>query len=194
MPGGNETKRALAEALKVLMRKTPFSRVTVDGICEQAYVSRRNFYRYFPDKYELLNWLYYDDFCAPLHEKNIQRSIDLIPHVCAHLYEDRAFFLNAFDVKGQNSFRDFCKGRLYCYLERDYGQAFPSKEMERFYIEHILDALFDGFQIWLKSEPCMPPQEFSDYLISSLTRFSVRFTEVALQQPEQRPEKAKKDI
>lgn len=183
MSGSYETKRALAEALKVIMRKTPFPRVKVESVCEQACVSRRNFYRYFPDKYELLNWLYYDDFCAPLHEKNIQRSIDLIPYVCAHLYQDRAFFLNAFDVKGQNSFRDFCKGRLYGYLERDYGQAFSSKEVERFYIEHILDALFDGFQIWLRQEPCTPPEEFSNKLIRTLTRFSLRFAEVALQEP-----------
>lgn len=128
MSGSYETKRALAESLKTIMRKAPFSRVTVDGVCEQACVSRRNFYRYFPDKYELLNWLYEDDFCAPLREKNIPRSMDLIPYVCAHLYQNKTFFLNAFDVKEQNSFRDFCKGRLYRYLERDYGQAFSSKE------------------------------------------------------------------
>ncbi len=184
MTGSYETKRVLAEALKTIMRKMPFPRITVEGICEQACVSRRNFYRYFPDKYELLNWLYYDDFCVALQEKHIQRSIDLIPHVCSHLYKDRAFFLNAFDVKGQNSFRDFCKGRLYRYLERDYGQAFLSKEVERFYIEHILDALFDGFQIWLKQEPCTPPDEFSNELIRTLTRFALRFTEVALQEPQ----------
>ena len=54
------TKKALAEALKLLMRKTPFSKLSIADICSTAGLSRRSFYRHFRDKYELLNWIYYD--------------------------------------------------------------------------------------------------------------------------------------
>ena len=56
------TKRALAESFKSLMRKMPFNKISVESICEGAGTSRRNFYRHFLDKYELLTWVYYEDF------------------------------------------------------------------------------------------------------------------------------------
>ena len=172
------TKRALAESLKSLMRENPFTKITIEDICDTAGVSRRNFYRHFLDKYELLNWVYYEDFVKNVHAKNYERTIDLFPDVCNHLYSDRAFFVNAFDVKGQNSFRTYCTDRLYPYLERDFGSACTSDYAKKFYIYRIVDAVFDRFQDWLRSEPCMPPDEFSTYIIDSMRSFSKKFAEV----------------
>lgn len=173
------TKKALAESLKSIMRTSPFAKISVDEICEAAGVSRRNFYRHFPDKYELLNWIYDKEFCSAIHGRCFPRTLDILPPVCAHLYKDRAFYLNAFDVRGQNSFRDFCAARLYCYMEKDYGCAFNSQSEEHFYLDRIIDAVFDAFQLWLKSEPCVPAEDFSKAMIDSITRFAKVFNDVA---------------
>ena len=123
----NEIKRALSRGIKTAMQHTPFEELTVGNIAAAAAVSRRSFYRYFRDKYELLNWVYYDDFIGAMPEKKVERALDLYPFVCANLYKDRLFFINAFNVRGQNSFREFCSERLAPYIERDLSGAFSSE-------------------------------------------------------------------
>lgn len=173
--------RALSRAVKTLLREKQFTHITVEEICHEAGVSRRNFYRYFPDKYDLLNWMYYDEFCKAINDRHIEHTLELLPFVCNHLYTDRALYKNAFDVKGQNSFREYCKQRLHPYFVKDYGESFPNETIRDFFIDHIIDALFDGFQIWLSETPCRSAEEYSDYLTKTITRFALRFAEIAIE-------------
>ena len=57
----NITKRALAEALKELLKAEPFAQVSVGEICEKCHMNRKSFYYHFKDKYDLVNWIYSDD-------------------------------------------------------------------------------------------------------------------------------------
>lgn len=175
-----EIKKALAQGLKNIMRTKSFKRITVDDICLEAAVSHRSFYRYFPDKYELLNWIYATEFCDVVSELKIDNMFGLLRYVCDHFYNDRVLYLHAFEVQGQNSFWEFCRGRLYVYLKRDLGDAFENEKLEAFMINHIIDAMFDGFKEWLSSDPCMPPEEFTEMVMDMVTQFSLRFTELAL--------------
>ena len=60
----SEGKRlAIAAAMKKLLRTNPIEKITTEQILEQSGVSRRSFYRYFKDKYDLLQWIYNYDFC-----------------------------------------------------------------------------------------------------------------------------------
>lgn len=156
-------RKALAEGLKTHLRKAPFSKITVEDICEAAQISRRSFYRQFQDKYELLNWLYDYEFCRFVDESADKTIWDYYPDICRHLYGDREFFLNAFSVTGQNSFRDFCNDKLYPLLMNDFGHAFPDENVARFVIKRITDAAFDGFQWWLAQADCMPPEKYAEF-------------------------------
>lgn len=51
-----KTKRALASALLQLLKKSSFSKITVNDICSLALVSRTTFYLHFEDKYQLLHY------------------------------------------------------------------------------------------------------------------------------------------
>ncbi len=50
------TYRLLTDALMELMQKKPFEKITVIEICSQAMVHRATFYKYFEDKYQLLDY------------------------------------------------------------------------------------------------------------------------------------------
>ena len=63
MVESNQNKVAIADAMKELLRATPIEKITTDSILAKANVSRRSFYRYFKDKYDLLQWIYDYDFC-----------------------------------------------------------------------------------------------------------------------------------
>ncbi len=166
------TKRALAAALKEQMRKKPFPKITVEDICSCASISRRNFYRHFSDKYELVAWSFYDEFCSDIEGHEGWTIWDYFPHICRHLYDDRALYINAYSVKGQNSFREYCTSRLYPILMNDFGTAFGNDKDAHFFIDHITNASFDGFLRWLTSEPCMPPDEYAEKVKSDVTRLA----------------------
>ncbi|GEP18935.1 TetR/AcrR family transcriptional regulator [Pediococcus argentinicus] len=48
------TQRDLVEAMVNLLRKEPFEKITIDDVCDEALVHRSTFYRYYHNKYELL--------------------------------------------------------------------------------------------------------------------------------------------
>ena len=47
-------KNAVAEGTKDLMRSKTIDNISVNEICEKTGLKRRNFYRYFRDKYEVV--------------------------------------------------------------------------------------------------------------------------------------------
>lgn len=53
----NRTVRDFQNALESLLRTKPFEKITVDQICAEALLHRSSFYRYFHDKYDLLEQL-----------------------------------------------------------------------------------------------------------------------------------------
>lgn len=50
-----KTLRQIDRALLVNISQNPFQKVTVDMICEQAMINRSTFYKYYRDKYDLLD-------------------------------------------------------------------------------------------------------------------------------------------
>lgn len=51
-----ETKEILANTLFNLLERKPFSKITVNELCEQSMIVRSTFYLHFQDKYELLSY------------------------------------------------------------------------------------------------------------------------------------------
>lgn len=51
-----KTQRALVQALLSLLEGKPFSKITINDICQEALVSRSTFYAHFEDKYRLLQF------------------------------------------------------------------------------------------------------------------------------------------
>lgn len=153
-------KLAIAEAMKTLMRSNPIEKITIRQIQEAAGVSRRSFYRYFRDKFDLLEWIYNYEFCRyveVLPEKSIW---DYYPDILKGLRSDPAFYYRAFSFQGQNSFRSFCFEKLFPLIMNDFGDVFPNTETARFVVRRYVYAFFDGYLWWLGSKNPMPWEEF----------------------------------
>ena len=83
MPDSNITKKALAQTMKELMAKQPFSKISVGDICDACGMSRKSFYYHFRDKYDLVNWIFDTEFLQSIRPENYTavrcRSRDRIP-------------------------------------------------------------------------------------------------------------------
>ena len=54
------TKRALAKTLKELCQYRNFEKISINDLTNKCGLNRQTFYYHFQDKYDLLQWLYYN--------------------------------------------------------------------------------------------------------------------------------------
>ena len=85
MPGALITKKALAHAMRTLMQEEAFRRISVGDICERCGMSRKSFYYHFRDKYELVNWIFDQDFIALVRDRSYDNAWEFFEDLCTVL-------------------------------------------------------------------------------------------------------------
>lgn len=104
MANNRITKETFARALKELLKERPLTKISVKDITGQCELSRNAFYYHFKDKYELINWIFYDDMLRNVNSFNDPSKLtDSFVNVCQCLYSEREFYFACFQYMGQNS-------------------------------------------------------------------------------------------
>ena len=102
------TKRAIAAGLKELMEHKPFEKIAVSDIAKHCGPNRQTFYYHFQDKYELVNWIYYQEIVLTVTRDLALDNWDERVEEVLHLMEHSAsFYQCTLQVSGQNAFRDY---------------------------------------------------------------------------------------
>lgn len=168
MPESHLTKRALSDALKALMRKEPFAKITVADICEQCGMNRKSFYYHFADKYELMNWIFDMDVLDLITHRKDEQSMEKMAVLCHTLYENREFYRNALNVQGQNSLRDHIREIARPIFRARVAEVLAGEEDIDFYTEIFLDAILGAMLRWIMKRDCVTPEEFVSDFFSCL--------------------------
>lgn len=101
------TKTLLLESFLELTDIMSLSKITVGSITHNCNVRRETFYRYFPDKYELINDIYVEYVQAHSIEQLGRSDIrEIILYGLQFFREHPVFFREAFKDNGQNNFRE----------------------------------------------------------------------------------------
>ena len=104
---GEMTKALLGQKFKELVVKKSFDKITIKMITDEAGVIRPTFYNYFRDKYEVMEWLLWEDVfssATELVKMNMARSA--LEMIFKKIAVDKEYYARVFEVKGQNSFED----------------------------------------------------------------------------------------
>lgn len=102
------TKEALANALKDLLKKQPLSKISIKDITSYCNISRNTFYYHFKDKYELINWIFYNDMLQNVNSFDDPLKLtESFVNVCQWLHANRDFYLSCFQYVGQNSLFEY---------------------------------------------------------------------------------------
>lgn len=163
----NITKKALAEALKEVMEEKPFSKISINDICERCDMNRKSFYYHFADKYELVNWIF-DMECMGIAAKGYEeRRMELLLEICRYFYENRKFYHNALQVRGQNSFLEHFHQQLRVGVIIRLEEVVKDQQIRKL-PEFCANCLVDGFVCaivrWMMEKEPMPPEEFVEHL------------------------------
>lgn len=160
MSSSNSTKSALAASMKNLMKHKSFSKISVGEICENCGINRKSFYYHFRDKYDLVNWIYYVDFLEHMQTSDLDTGWDIFTSICYYFYSESAFYRNALQIEGQNSFHDYFQETLAVYLRSLLQEAVPDPEQQEFSINFYCDALFASIYRWLTAREITPVEEY----------------------------------
>ncbi len=103
----NRTMSAILNAFNRLIVQHDFQKISVEMIMKEAAVSRSTFYRYFKDKYEVMNTNFkylLDYYVSPERSKNYR---DLCYHLFEYAQDNLKMFRRAMETTGFNSFSNF---------------------------------------------------------------------------------------
>lgn len=101
------TYNTIINAFLMLIKDKEFNRISVDMIMKKAAVSRSTFYRYFKDKYDVMNATFknlLDYYVDPERSSNYK---ELCYHLFKYGLENLGVFKNALNSTGFNSFSNY---------------------------------------------------------------------------------------
>ena len=99
------TRRAIVSAFNRLIAKAEIEKITTEKIAAEAEVSKATFYRYFKDKYDVLNYNYKALLDQAVCQCDNYR--DLFVRLFAFAREEWTEFRRAFSTTGENSLERF---------------------------------------------------------------------------------------
>jgi len=151
------TKSAIACAMKQLMQKIPFDRISTVDIVKKCGISRKTFYYHFQDKYDLVNWIFSIEIIdGILRSTTLDNWMEGSIKLCCYVRDNKAFYTNAINANGQNCFIKF----LYNLTEKQItmlckeacSQRIMATDDLKFLIDFYYNAFIGVFTAWIKSD------------------------------------------
>jgi probable dihydroxyacetone kinase regulator len=173
------TKKALAAALKELMRATPLAKVSVQQVVDACGLQRQTFYYHFQDKYELVNWIYQTEAVEGIAGFRDYRTwTEGIRRVFRYLADNQDFYVNALNTPGQNSFDGFlfeATRELNLNVVRELSASMKVRAADQDFIADFYTFAFVGLAVrWVKSGMRESPEDLtrriSDIVEGSMQR------------------------
>ena len=98
-----KTKMKMGNALKRLMKNTTFEKITVSDITNECNIHRQTFYYHFQNRYELLDWLIYNELILPLvTDFNLDNMCDKLYGMFEQIASDKKFYQNALKLSSDD--------------------------------------------------------------------------------------------
>jgi len=102
------TKKALAFSLKKLMRRKPFSKITVKELIEDCGVNRNTFYYHFSDIYSLLQWMLTEETIDIVKQFDLLVDYEDAIRFIMNYIDENDYIINCvFDAMGREEMKRF---------------------------------------------------------------------------------------
>ena len=150
------------------------TKLSVMNICSRLNISRKTFYMYYKDKYELIHSIINDDLMKPLsyisqlQETKAEDSIFILTTFYSKIYDNQKFYSLLY--KKENSF-------IQCYYEelsKLNKILFYKKKIDKIEIEYQINlAASAGTALlikWIEDDFILSPRKISELFFKYVTR------------------------
>lgn len=171
MDANDRTKERLAKGIKVIMINKSLDKITIKEIVDQSELTRQTFYRYFQDKYDLVNW-YFD--------KLVQESFKLMGvsltleegliKKFTYVKAEKDFFSAAFKSRDCNSLFDYDLRMITdFYTHRIINKTGKPIDSDcKFLLDMYCQGSMDMTIKWVTEGMQMEPKELANLLIDAI--------------------------
>ncbi|MBP1756086.1 MAG: dihydroxyacetone kinase transcriptional activator DhaS [Firmicutes bacterium] len=102
------TKKAIATGIKELLKKKSFDKITVSDITQACGLNRQTFYYHFQDKYELVDWIYYNEAISIIvDDLDYDNWNSKVLQFLKKIKEEDYFYINTLKASVENEFREY---------------------------------------------------------------------------------------
>lgn len=179
MANAGITKRELAESLKRLASERLFEHVTVGDIVNECGMNRQTFYYHFSDKYELLDWIYYNETFVPLTaDISFTNWDEKLCELLRIMKANKAFYMNTIKCSN-NFFEEYLLKMLIVLFKTAIGdldvRGQVSEKKKELYAKMLAYGLTGVIIEWAMNGMKADEKELADNvreMVNSLERFS----------------------
>ena len=167
----NRTKQAIVRGFNSLIANTDFDDITVKDIIGEAEVSKATFYRYFKDKYDVMNYNYKRLLDESLDTEGIGTYRDLYRRLYCKGREMLEPISRAFGSTGINSFEryiyEYSRGIVVDITERnrDGKGLTPDEEMQ---LDVFCYGISHMYKKWVAGKYALDVDEAADKLFEMM--------------------------
>lgn len=161
------TERDIMQAFNRLLEKREIEKITTQMIADEAGIGRATFYRYFRDKYDVLNRNYKELLDACLAKCTNYR--DLFFHLFTYAREEWAGFRRAFHTTGVNSFENY----IYRYsrdivlqITAENRGSVDLTEAEKLQLDVVCYGISYMYKQWTLGNYHLTPEDAADALFA----------------------------
>ena len=148
------TKEDILRAFNSLIEATDFDKITVQMIIDEAGIGRTTFYRYFKDKYDVMNYNYERYLQEYLMTGKVQTFEDFFNIMTAEGTEFFRHIRKVFDSNGANSFMNYLYEASFYAVQmilamRGKTELTPTEYLQYSYLCHGIPHLY---KTWVQGD------------------------------------------
>ena len=147
----DRTKIMFADTLEELLREMPLDKVRVAELCRRCGASAPTFYYYFHDKYELVAWMFLQDFAGAFAEQDPEYSPERMNQSTIRFADRRNFYQKALDDRSQNSISKYLID-FNLQISREAVKYYSGNDLtadQEFAVKYHIYGVMGMFSEWL---------------------------------------------
>ena len=149
----DKTKKKIASSMVELVEKKPIDKITITDITVNCDMTRQVFYRYFVDKYDLINWMYEEYIIDILEDK-------------------KSFYVHAIQDDSSKTFENLILDKTRFYLKKiiEYKTATELTKQLEFLIEMTARGLVEMIIFEIEKEMPVKKEILVDWLMNGISK------------------------
>lgn len=169
----DKTKKKIASSMMDLLKKKPIDKITITDITVNCDMSRQLFYRYFVDKYDLINWMYEEDCGSVIYTGEEKFSLESwIKYILDVIEEKKNFYIHAIQNDTEKIFEKLILDKTRFYLSNiiKYKTSSELTKQLEFLIEMTARSLIYMIIFEIKNELPVKKEILLDWLMNGISK------------------------